>query len=207
MTPFTHVVSPASTFILPLTHQEGGERQGRAGRGEGGSLEVGRVVARHARKVRSCLHDNFSYKGTLNPTGGSRTPTFLFILPAEGVLAADHSQLQTVGFLFIFIRAIRHYCLPAPLCTALRLAGTEEKPVAKLGWHAIQEGPQRFMAALLAARFALVGVLLDADGDEGGALPFAAAVEVAGFDRIEARVAVFLWIKTVEAFWSHREHP
>lgn len=138
---------------------------------------------------------------------GTITTTFLFSLPAERVLAADHLQLQTVGFLFIFIGAIRHYCLPSPLCTALGLAGAEEKPVAKLGWHAIQERPERFVAALLVARFALVGVLLDAGGDEGGTLPFAAAVEIAGFDRIKAGVAVFLRIKTVEPLWSHWEHP
>lgn len=135
------------------------------------------------------------------------TATFLFILPAERVLAADHLQLQTVGFLFIFIRAIRHNCLPSTLCAALGLAGAEEKPVAKLGWHTIQEWPQRFVAALLAAAFALVGVLLDAGGDEGRTLPFAAAVEIAGFDSVEARVAVFLRIKTVEPLWSHCEHP
>lgn len=135
------------------------------------------------------------------------TATFLFILPAERVLAADHLQLQTVGFLFIFIRAIRHYCLPSPLCAALGLTGAEEKPVAKLGWHTIQERPQRFMAAFLATRFALVGVLLDAGGDEGGTLSFATAVEIAGFDSIKARVAVFLRIKTVVPLWSHWEHP
>lgn len=135
------------------------------------------------------------------------TTTFLFSLPAERVLAADHLQLQTVGFLFIFIGTIRHYCLPSPLCAALGLAGAEEKPVAKLGWHTIQEGPQSFVAALFVARFALVGVLLDAGGDEGGALPFAAAVEIAGFDCVEAGVAVFFRIKTVEPLWSHCEHP
>lgn len=135
------------------------------------------------------------------------TAAFLFILPAERVLAADHLQLQTVGLLFIFIGAIRYYCLPSPLGAALGLAGAEEKPVAKLGWNAIQEGPQRFVAALLAARFALVGVLLDAGGDEGRTLPFAAAVEIAGFDRVQARVAVLLRIKTVEPLRSHCEHP
>lgn len=135
------------------------------------------------------------------------TVTFLNILPAEGVLAADHLQLQAVGFLFIFIRAIRHYCLPPPLCAALGLTGAEEEPVAKFGRHAVQEGPQRFVAALLAARFALVGVLLDAGGDEGGTLPFAAAVEIAGFDGVKARVAVFLRIKAVVPLWSHGEHP
>lgn len=135
------------------------------------------------------------------------TTTFLSILPAERVLAADHLQLQTVGFLFIFIRAIGDYRLPSPLRAALGLAGAEEKPMAELGRHAIQERPQRFVAALLAARFALVWVLLDAGGDEGGTLPFAATVEIAGFDRVQARVAVPLWIKTVEPFWSHSEHP
>lgn len=134
-------------------------------------------------------------------------PAFVFILPAERVLAADCLQLQTVGFLFIFIRAIRHYCLPSPLCAALGLAGAEEKPVAKLGRHPIQERSQRLVAALLAARFTLVGVLLDAGGDEGRTLPFTAAVEIAGFDRVKARIAVFLWIETVVPLWSHREHP
>lgn len=63
------------------------------------------------------------------------------------------------------------------------------------------------MTTLLAARFTFVGVLFDADGDEGGTLPFAAAIEIAGFDCIKTRIAVFLWIKTVEPFWSHCEHP
>lgn len=63
------------------------------------------------------------------------------------------------------------------------------------------------MAALLAARFALVGVLLVAGSDVGGALPLAAAVEVAGFGRIKTEVAVSLGVETLETFWGHGEHP
>lgn len=63
------------------------------------------------------------------------------------------------------------------------------------------------MATLLAARVALVGVLLAAGGDVGRALLLAAAVEVAGFGRVQARVAVFLWVRTVEDFGSRCEYP
>lgn len=97
--------------------------------------------------------------------------------------------------------------MPPPLCTALRLAGAEKKPVAELGRHAIQERPERFMAALPAAGFTPVGILFDADGDEGGTLPLTAAVEIAGFDCIQTGVAVLLWVETVEPFWCHCEHP
>lgn len=79
--------------------------------------------------------------------------------------------------------------------------------MAELGWHAVQEQPQCFVAALLAAGFALVGVLLAAGSDVGGALPLAAAVEVAGFSRVKTRVAVSLGVKTVETFRGHNEHP
>lgn len=176
---------------------------------------IKRTIKRKKITWLSCLCDLTPYRNVLMQRalkyeGRSTTTTittFLFSLPAERVLAADHLQLQTVGLLFIFIGTIRHYCLPSPLCAALGLAGAEEKPVAELGWHTIQEWPQSFVAALLVARFALVGVLLDAGGDEGGTLPFAAAVEIAGFDCIEAGVAVFFRIKTVEPLWSHCEHP
>lgn len=63
------------------------------------------------------------------------------------------------------------------------------------------------MAALPAAGFTPVGILFDADGDEGGPLPLTAAVEVAGFDRVQTGVAVLLWVETVEPFWGHCEHP
>lgn len=62
------------------------------------------------------------------------------------------------------------------------------------------------MAALLAARFTLVGVLLAAGSNVGGALPLAATVEVAGFGRVKTGVAVSLCIKTVETFWGRCEH-
>lgn len=75
--------------------------------------------------------------------------------------------------------------------------------MAELRVHAIQEQPQRFVAAFLAAGFTLGGVLLAAGSDVGGALPLAAAVEVAGFGCIKAGVAVFLGVETVETFWGH----
>lgn len=79
--------------------------------------------------------------------------------------------------------------------------------MAELRGHAVQEQPQRFVAALLAACIALVGVLLAAGSNVGRALPLAAAVEVASFGRVEAGVAVFLWVWTVESFGSHCKHP
>lgn len=79
--------------------------------------------------------------------------------------------------------------------------------MAELSGHTIQEQPQRFVAALLAAGFTLVGVLLAAGSDVGGALPLAAAVEVAGFGRIKTGVAVSLCVETVETFWGHCMHP
>lgn len=79
--------------------------------------------------------------------------------------------------------------------------------MAELGRDAVQEEPQGFVATLLAARVALVGVLLAAGGNVGRALPLAAAVEVAGFGRVQARVAAFLWVGTVEGFGSRCEHP
>lgn len=79
--------------------------------------------------------------------------------------------------------------------------------MAELGRDAVQEEPQGFVATLLAARVALVGVLLAAGGNVGRALPLAAAVEVAGLGRVQARVAVFLWVQTVEGFGSRYEHP
>lgn len=97
--------------------------------------------------------------------------------------------------------------MPTSLRTALGLTGAEEQPVAELGWDAVQEEPQCFVATLLAARVALVGVLLAAGGNVGRALLLAAAVEVAGFGRVQARVAVFLWVRTVEGFGSRCEHP
>lgn len=97
--------------------------------------------------------------------------------------------------------------MPTPLRAALGLAGAEEQPVAELGGDAVQEEAQSLVAALLAARVALVGVLLAAGGDVGRALPLAAAVEVAGFGRVQAWVAVFLRVWTVEGFGSSCEHP
>lgn len=79
--------------------------------------------------------------------------------------------------------------------------------MAELRRHAVQEQPQRFVAALLAACIALVGVLLAAGSNVRRTLPLAAAIEVASFGRVEARVAVFLWVWTVESFGSHCEHP
>lgn len=79
--------------------------------------------------------------------------------------------------------------------------------MAELWGHTVQEQSQCFVAALLAAGFTLVGVLLAAGSNVGGALPLAAAIEVAGFGRIKTGVAVFLSIKTVETFWGHCEHP
>ena len=139
-------------------------------------------------------------------THAVRPTTFPFISPAERVLAANHAMLQTVGFLFIFVRALRNDSLPATLCAALALAGAEKQPVAKLWGHAVQELPQRFVAALLAAEFPLVGVLLAAGGDVGGALPLAAVVQVARFGRVQTGVAVFLGVDTLETFWGHCEH-
>lgn len=72
--------------------------------------------------------------------------------------------------------------------------------MAELSGHAVQEHSQGFVAALLAARFPLVGVLLAAGSDVGGALLLAAVVEVAGFGRIKTVVAVSLGIGTVETF-------
>lgn len=79
--------------------------------------------------------------------------------------------------------------------------------MAELRGHAVQEQPQRFVAALLAACITLVGVLLAAGSNVGRALPLAAAIEVASFGRIKAGVAVFLWVWTVESFRSQCEHP
>lgn len=63
------------------------------------------------------------------------------------------------------------------------------------------------MAAFLAAGFTLVGVLLAAGSNVGGAVPLAGAVEVAGFGRIKTGVAGSLGVGTVETFWGHCEHP
>ena len=79
--------------------------------------------------------------------------------------------------------------------------------MAELSGHAVQEQPQGFVAALLAARFTLVGVLFAAGSDVGGALPLAAAVEVAGFGRVQTGVAVSLGVGTVETFWGHSVDP
>lgn len=79
--------------------------------------------------------------------------------------------------------------------------------MAELRGHAVQEQPQRFVAALLAAGFSLVWVLLAASSDVGGALPIAAVVEVASFGRVEAGVAVSFGVDTVETSRGHREHP
>lgn len=138
------------------------------------------------------------------PLAPTRTP---FSSPAEGVLAADLAQLQAVGLLLVFVGAVGHDGLPTSLRAALGLAGAEEQPVAELGRDAVQEEPQGFVATLLAASVALVGVLLAAGGNVGRALPLAAAVEVAGFGRVQARVAVFLWVRTVEGFGSRCEYP
>lgn len=97
--------------------------------------------------------------------------------------------------------------MPTSLRTALGLAGAEEQLVAELGRDAVEEEPQCFVATLLAARVALVGVLLVAGGNVGRALLLAAAVEVAGFGGVQARVAVFLRVRTLERFGSCREHP
>lgn len=98
------------------------------------------------------------------PTAPTGTP---FSSPAEGVLAADLAQLQAVGLLLVLVRAVGHDGLPASLRAALRLAGAEEQPVAELGRDAVQEEPQGFVATLLAARVALVGILLAAGGNVG----------------------------------------
>lgn len=158
----------------------------------------------HAHKMNVCpaTHQAYSTSFAL-----SIPPLFPFPSPAERVLAADPPQLQTVGFLLIFIGAIGHDRLPASFCAALALAGAEEQPVAKLSGHTVQEQPQRFVAALLAAGFTLIGVLLAAGSDVGRALSLAAAVEVAGFGRVETGVAVSLSVETVETFWGHCEHP
>lgn len=97
--------------------------------------------------------------------------------------------------------------MPTSLGAALGLAGAEEQPVAELGRDAVQEEPQSFVAPLLAARFALVGVLLAAGGNVGRALLLAAAVEVAGLGCVQAGVAVFLWVRTVEGFGRCCENP
>lgn len=79
--------------------------------------------------------------------------------------------------------------------------------MAVLSGHTVKEHPQRFVAALLATGFTLVGVLLAAGGDVGGALLLAAVVEVAGFGRIKTGVAVSLGVRTVETFWCYCVHP
>lgn len=79
--------------------------------------------------------------------------------------------------------------------------------MAELRGHAVQEQPKRFVAALLAAGFTLVGVLLAAGSDVGGALPLAASVEVAGFGRIKTGIAVPLRVEAVETFWGNCVHP
>lgn len=90
--------------------------------------------------------------------------------------------------------------MPTSLRTARGLAGAEEQPVTELGRDTVQKEPQCFVATLLAASVTLVGALPAAGGDVGRALPLAAAVEVAGFGRVQARVAVYLWVRTVEGF-------
>lgn len=79
--------------------------------------------------------------------------------------------------------------------------------MAELRGNAVQEHPQRFVAALLAAGFTLVGVLLAAGSDVSGALLLAAVVEVAGFGRVKTGVAVSLGVRTVETFRCYCEHP
>lgn len=138
------------------------------------------------------------------PLAPGRNP---FTSPAEGVLTAGLAQLQAVGLLLISVGAVGHDGLPTPLRTAYGLAGAEEQPVAELGWDAVQEEPQCFVATPLAARVALVGVLLAAGGNVGRALLLAAAVKVAGFGRVQTWVAVFLRVRTVEGFGSRCEHP
>lgn len=87
------------------------------------------------------------------------------------------------------------------------LTRAEQQPVAKLGGHAVQELPQALVAALPVAGFTFVGVPLAAGVDVGGALLLAGAVEVAGFGRVQAGVAGFARIGTVESFRGHRVHP
>lgn len=72
--------------------------------------------------------------------------------------------------------------------------------------HTVQEQPQCFVATLLAACFTLVGVLLATGSDVGGALPLAAAIEVAGFGRIKTGVAIFFGIDAMETLWGRGEH-
>lgn len=79
--------------------------------------------------------------------------------------------------------------------------------MAELGGHAVQEQPQRFVTALLAAGFPFVGVALATGDDVGGTVPLAGAVEVAGFGRVETWVAGSLGVGTVETFGDHGEHP
>ena len=143
---------------------------------------------------------------TQQSTGHSQLPNFPFTSPAERVLTADPSQLQTVWFLLIFIGAVRHDCLPASFSTAVSLARAEEQTVAVLSGHTVQEHPQGFVAALFATGFTLVGILLAAGYDVAGALLLAAVVEVAGFGCIKTGVAVLLGLRAVETFWCYCEH-
>lgn len=162
----------------------------------------------HEWKTSDTAGQTKCMRGNCTNTCHNKNATvFSSILPAERVLAADPPQLQTVGFLLVIIGTVGHNCLPAPFSAAHGLAGAEEEPVGELGGHAVQEHPQRFVAAFLAAGVALVGVLFAASGNVGGALLLAAVVEVAGLGCVQTGVAVSLCVGTVEAFWSDCEHP
>lgn len=87
----------------------------------------------HKMPALTPLHTHSTGKYTTPP------PIVPFPSPAERVLAADPPQLQTIGFILIFIGAIRHDSLPASFGTALTLAGAEKQPVAELSGHTVQE--------------------------------------------------------------------
>lgn len=74
--------------------------------------------------------------------------------------------------------------------------------MAKVRGNAVQERPQRLVAALPVAGVSFILVLLGASGDEVGTVLFAVVVEVASFGRIKAGVTDFLSIRTAEPLRS-----
>lgn len=110
-------------------------------------------------------------------------------LPAEVVGPAHVAQLQAVGLVLVLVGAGGDDGLPPALGASLVLAGAEEEAVGVLAGHAVEELAQGFVAfppaAVLGGRD-----LLAAGGDVARAQALAVVVQVAGFGRVQAVVAL-----------------
>jgi hypothetical protein len=99
-------------------------------------------------------------------------------LPADVIRFAGVLQIQAVGLLPLFIGAHRHNGLSPPLGAGDVPAGTEEHPVAVLGWDLIEELPEGLVALAAVADF--VGHAGGAWGDVCRSVLLAGVIQVAG---------------------------